>query len=130
MVKSTIVFFDTQYNSRLGTLRGLISFPILALLFFVALRPINNWSKVAGVLLLSFVLCSAIAVQMPTDYTQASVYGALVGFVSGAMVTGVILTSLPQAPLVLKWSVVLLPLFTAPLAVLTYTLSSKWGLYK
>jgi len=129
MVKSTIIFFDTQHNSRLGTLRGLISFPIFLLLFFMALHPVNNWSKVAGVLLLSFVLCSAIAVQMPTDYAQASVYGALVGFVAGAMVTGVTLTSLPHAPLVLKWSVVILPLVTTLLAILTYTLSSKWNLY-
>lgn len=130
MAKSTIIFFDTHHNSKLGTLRGLISFPIFVVLLVLLARPINTWSKVLGVSLMSFVLCSAISVQLPSSNKDAAVYGALVGFVIGAMLTGTLLVAFPDAPALLKWSVVLLPIITSILSVLTFALSTKWGLYK
>lgn len=129
-MKSGIVFFDSHHNSRLGTLRGLITFPIFIVILILLFRPANTWEKISGILLIAFVLCSAIAVQIPTNYKQAGVYGLLVGFVVGSVVTGVELNNSALEPKFLKWSVLLLPLITAPLAVLTYSLSSKWGWYK
>jgi hypothetical protein len=129
-MKSGIVFFDNQHNSRLGTLRSLVTFPIFIVIFLLLFRPANTWEKISGALLISFVLCSAIAVQLPTNYKQAGVYGFLVGFVIGSVISGIALNSSALEPKFLKWSAVILPLITAPLAVLTHTLSSKFDWYK
>jgi len=129
-MKSGIVFFDSHHNSRLGTLRGLITFPIFIVILILLFRPANTWEKISGILLIAFVLCSAIAVQIPTNYKQVGVYGLLVGFVVGSVVTGVELNNSALEPKFLRWSAVILPLITAPLAVLTHTLSSKFDWYK
>jgi Na+/citrate or Na+/malate symporter len=133
MVLSQLVFFDSHRNSVLGTKRGLVSFfPLVLILGIIVAtedKKVPRWNKIGGVLLVALVLCSAVAVQLPKDYNGAFVYGALVGLVVGATVSGLTLAS-SEAPSKLElWSIVILPLITSPLAALTFGLSTKWNLY-
>ena len=85
MVKSTLIFFDTAHQGRLGTMRGLVAVvPILLVLsasFLVPSLQSSVLSKVCGLGLVSLMLCSAIGVQLPTGYSSAVIYGSLVGLV-------------------------------------------------
>jgi uncharacterized membrane protein len=92
-MKSSIVFFDTSINSKRGTLRGLVIFPIYIILTLVWLlftkkslydKHIDNVSKdrlwiAMGISALFIV--SAIAVQTPDTLQKAVVYSGLVGLV-------------------------------------------------
>jgi len=132
MVRSQLVFFDTRYNGLLGTKRGLISFfPLL--LIFAAITYKKNipiWNKIGGVSLIALVLCSAIAVQIPTSYRSALIYGSLVGLVIGASIFGLSLATADYEPSKLEQlSLILFPLIVAPLSALTFWLSTKWGWY-
>lgn len=134
MVQTNLVFFDTRHNGLLGTKRGLISFfPLLLILGIITAlmsKKIPIWNRLGGVCVVALVLCSAIAVQIPKSYRSALIYGGLVGFVVGASIFGLSLATSDYEPSKLEqWSLVLFPLITSPLAVLTFWLSTKWGWY-
>jgi len=132
MTRSELVFFDSAHNSRLGTARAAISFfPMLVIfsLLVVATNKKVTWRTVIGVILLSTWLCSAIGVQLPKTYKQAALYGFLVGSVAGACVTAVALITLTDPPKTILWSIVVLPLITCPLAILTLWVSNRLNLY-
>lgn len=89
-MKTTLIFFDTLENSKEGTMRGLIAFISLIIFDFIwfsvsknkiyksiTKKPINIFASI----FVYFILCSAIAVQLPKTYTESLVYGLLVGFV-------------------------------------------------
>ena len=78
-MQTQLIFFDSQYNSLQGTKRSLIALPIIIMLFLILniSYPRSFWKY----LLPTILLVSAICVQLPENKTQASVYGALVGFV-------------------------------------------------
>ena len=92
-MKSTLIFADNLENSKRGTLRGLVIFPIFILLTLIWLfftksllydKHIDNVSKdrlwiSMGVSALLIV--SAIGVHTPDTERKAVVYSALVGFV-------------------------------------------------
>lgn len=44
-------------------------------------KTINKKPNIYAVILIYLVICSAISVQLPKSYTEALVYGLLVGFV-------------------------------------------------
>jgi multisubunit Na+/H+ antiporter MnhG subunit len=132
MVKTQLVFFDTYQEGLLGTARGLISF--IPLVLFGIMVTNNNklpiWKKLTGVFIISFMLCSAIAVQIPYNYTSAIIYGALVGLVVGATIFGLaISTSEDKLSRFNQLLVIIFPLLTAPLSALTFGLSTRWKLY-
>jgi len=78
-MQTQLIFFDSQYNSKLGTKRALIALPIITILFLILNTSYSRsfWKYLVPIVL----LVSAIAVQLPQNNKQASVYGALVGFV-------------------------------------------------
>lgn len=134
MVRSDLVFFDTRYNGLLGTKRGLISFfPLLLVLGIITAvmgKNIPVWNRIGGIFLIALVLCSAIAVQLPKDYCSAMIYGGLVGLVVGASIFGLSLAMSESEPSKIeKLSLILFPLIVAPLSVLTFWFSTKWGWY-
>ena len=132
-MKSEIVFFDTFHNSLLGTKRSLISFIPLLIIFAIIILVMNNninpLCEVIGAILFSFVLCSAIAVQLPKNCKEAGIFGLLVGFVVGASITGTAFMYLTKPPLIFKGSILILPLITSALSLLTFNLSNRFKLY-
>lgn len=96
-MKTELIFFDSNHQSKNGTLRGLIAFVMLvgitALWFFFTYKPLykksvqnlNSSFYSARTLISSAIiyilLCSALAVQLPTSWDNAMVYGLLVGLV-------------------------------------------------
>jgi uncharacterized membrane protein len=88
---TTIGFFNDKQQSKLGTLRGLIAFPIVVIAgltwYFYVLPKIDESTRiqlslksVLSLIVASIILVSAVGVQLPTDTKTASTYGALVGF--------------------------------------------------
>lgn len=77
-----LIFFDSQYNSGLGTKRALIALVPVTLLFLI-LTTFNKYNTISfwKNLLPIFLIISALGVQIPQSKSQSAVYGALVGFV-------------------------------------------------
>ena len=84
MVVTSLIYFDNPVNSGIyGTLRGLVSFPII-LLFgipFLCLCRGAAVHKIWSLILLSLALCSAIGVQLPKGYGECILYAGLIGLV-------------------------------------------------
>ena len=91
-MKSNIVFFDTYENSRIGTLRGLVIFPIfiiLTLIWIYVMKKSNvkSYENIGSVRLCFYLIfsglliVSAIGVHNPDSYQKAAAYALLVGFV-------------------------------------------------
>ena len=75
MAYTRLVFFGTYSDSIYGTLRGLISFIPMSILFMV----ISNNNQYVPALLLALTMCSALGVQLPQSFNESLLYGALVG---------------------------------------------------
>lgn len=96
-MKTELVFFDGLHESKNGTLRGLIAFILLAgfsaLWFFItynwlyksSIQKINSslysTRTIVSFILMYILVCSALAVQLPSSWDNALVYGLLVGLV-------------------------------------------------
>lgn len=90
---SKIVYFDTEENSLNGVQRGLVAFVIILLLNLIWYKVLakNFYNKytqktesidtIFGTIVIAFLLCSAIGVQLPNTAKEAIVYGILVGLV-------------------------------------------------
>ena len=78
-MQTQLVFFDSYYNSTLGTKRSLIALPFIVILFLI-LNISDNKSFFRYILPI-FLIVSALCVQLPQTNKEAMVYGALVGFV-------------------------------------------------
>ena len=86
-MKTKLIFFDSINESKKGTMRGLIV--IISLIFFDLLffkitnkyNPITKKLNYFRTFLVYLILCSAIAVQQPNNYSEAFVYSLLIGFV-------------------------------------------------
>jgi len=85
MPTTKLGYFRNLEESKYGTLRGLIAF-ILLFISFSSFYLLNKkrlgWSNKPWlrVVLVSVVLCSSLAVQLPTTYPETILYGMLVGF--------------------------------------------------
>jgi uncharacterized membrane protein len=96
-MKTELVFFDSLHQSKNGTFRGLVAFVLLlsisALWFYITynaiykssmqslnpnFRSIRSW---ISYIIIYVLLCSALAVQLPSSCNNALVYGLLVGLV-------------------------------------------------
>ena len=91
-MKSTIVFMDHIENSKRGTLRGFVIFPIFIIMtiiwyFLTKKLYVKHIDKVStSRLWFAFLMCtllivSALGVHTPDTAKKALVYGLLVGFV-------------------------------------------------
>jgi uncharacterized membrane protein len=92
-MKSSIVFFDNLENSKRGTLRGMVIFPIFILItlvwFFFTKKPlydkhIDTVSKDrlwVALFVSGLLIVSAIGVHTPDTLQKAVVFSGLVGFV-------------------------------------------------
>ena len=132
MVKSTIIFFDTSKNSRLGTLRGLVSFVPLVVIILLGSYTLpykaSLWTRIWATVLLAFFLCSAIGVQIPNDYQSAGIYGLLVGAVVGVSYVSISALSGPLQMHVLVGAIVII-ISCFLLALLTRAMSLRFSWY-
>jgi len=91
-MKSDIVFFDTFENSKKGTYRGTVIFPLLILLNFIYYnltkkyydKHIDNTSlsrRIASIFISGFLVVSALGIHNPDTVKKAIVFGGLVGLV-------------------------------------------------
>lgn len=87
-MKTELIFFDTYENGLKGTKRGLIAFIsliILDLIWFSLMKkyyPVTRSNiNIYSAIFVWLLLCSAIAVQIPKNISEAIVYGLLVGLV-------------------------------------------------
>ena len=89
-MKTMLVFMDNEDNSKRGTLRGLVIFPIylfMSVCWYVLVRhyfDIDDVGVLKGVLSLllsGLLIVSALGVNNAESMGVAAVYGVLVGFV-------------------------------------------------
>jgi uncharacterized membrane protein len=104
-MKSTLVFWDNEENSKRGTKRGLAIFPIYIILtllwFFLTKKSIyskhidtvNNSRLIVSLFVTGVLIVSAVAVHTPSTAQKAIVYGASVGFVVYGIANAVLLAT-------------------------------------
>ena len=85
MPTTELGYFRPLEESKLGALRGLIAFILLFITFssfYLLNKKRMGWSNKPWlrVVIVSLVLCSSLAVQLPTTYPETILYGMLVGF--------------------------------------------------
>lgn len=87
-MKTQLIYFDSFENSMKGTIRGLIAFITLIIIDLIrfSLMKITNKNNnvptnIYSMILVYLILCSAIGVQLPSKYSEALVFGCLVGLV-------------------------------------------------
>ena len=88
-MRTELIFFDSTHESMKGTTRGLIAFISLIMFDFIwfslssktVYKTVTKKPNIYASVLVYLVLCSAIAVQLPKSYSEALIYGLLVGFV-------------------------------------------------
>lgn len=92
-MKSRIIFFDTLANSKIGTLRTMVIYPIYIILSLIWIFSIRksfykkyvdtvSTSRIVVMVILSGVLIvSALGTHRPDTLKKAVVYAGLVGFV-------------------------------------------------
>lgn len=88
-MRTELVFFDSTKESMKGTTRGLIAFISLIVFDFIwfslssnnVYKDVTRKPNIYAAILVYLIICSAIAVQLPKNYSEALVYGLLVGFV-------------------------------------------------
>ena len=88
-MRTELVFFESTDESIKGTTRGLIAFISLIIFDFIwyslssktIYKTVKKKPNIYAAILAYLVLCSAIAVQLPKSFSEALVYGFLVGFV-------------------------------------------------
>ena len=103
-MKSKIIFFDSLENSKRGTLRGAIIFPIFIILTLVWLfftkKPlydkhidnVHTSRYIVALIISGLLLVSALGVHNPDNITTAVTYASLVGLVVYG-ITNVVLLS-------------------------------------
>jgi hypothetical protein len=95
-MRTELVYFDSEYQSRKGFLRGLAALCFLIIFSFLwyemIQKPIPSGKKAWVAMTIIFVLiASAIGVQLPKDVKTAMVYGALLGLVVYGVSNGMLL---------------------------------------
>jgi uncharacterized membrane protein len=140
-MKSKLVFFDTESNSKKGTLRGFVIFPIfiaLTILWFLAthalyknsIDSVGPWRIAIALIFSGLLIVSALGVHNPDTLKKAAVFGALAGLV----IYGVSNLSLLVACKKWSWWIALLDtvwgvLSTTFLAFILYLVTTKWPTY-
>jgi uncharacterized membrane protein len=104
-MKSTLIFFDNEENSKRGALRGLVILPIFVILTLIWLlitkkslydKHIDKVSTSRlwiSIIISGILIVSAIGVHTPDTVQKAVVYAALVGFVVYGVTNSVLLAT-------------------------------------
>jgi uncharacterized membrane protein len=138
-MKSNIVFFDTLENSKKGTLRGLVIFPIfiiLTLLWFLLTKKslydkhidkVPNSRLWISMGISALLIVSALGIHNPNTLRKAVVFGALVGLVVYGIANAVLLSASKKWDYTISfidtlWGI----LSTAFLAYILYKIVKKW----
>lgn len=88
-MRTNLIFFDTEEESKKGFIRWLIVFIIMLFLYFgwfyiskkYVKYPITKSPNVYSIILVCILLSSALAVQNNPTYKESLVYSMLVGLV-------------------------------------------------
>lgn len=87
-MKTQLIYFDSFENSMKGMSRGLIAFITLIIFDLIrfSLMKITNKNNnvpknIYSMILVYLILCSAIGVQLASKYSEALVFGCLIGLV-------------------------------------------------
>ena len=138
-MKSSIVFFDNLENSKRGTLRGMVIFPIFILItlvwFFFTKKPLYDkhndtvskdrlWVALCVSALLTV---SAIGVHTPDTLQKAVVFSGLVGFVVYGITNSVMLAVSKKWNYSISFIDILWGIFsTSLLGYILYNVVNKW----
>ena len=138
-MKSSIVFFDNLENSKRGTLRGMVIFPIFILItlvwFFFTKKPLYDkhidivskdrlWVALCVSALLTV---SAIGVHTPDTLQKAVVFSGLVGFVVYGISNATMLATTKKWDYSISFIDILWGIFsTSLLGYILYIVVNKW----
>ena len=138
-MKSSIVFFDNLENSKRGTLRGMVIFPIFILItlvwFFFTKKPLYDkhidivskdrlWVALCVSALLTV---SAIGVHTPDTLQKAVIFSGLVGFVVYGITNSVMLAVTKKWNYSISFIDILWGIFsTSLLGYILYIVVNKW----
>jgi uncharacterized membrane protein len=138
-MKSSIVFFDNLENSKRGTLRGMVIFPIFILItlvwFFFTKKPLYDkhidtvskdrlWVALSVSALLTV---SAIGVHTPNTLQKAVVFSGLVGFVVYGITNATMLATTKKWDYSISLIDILWGIFsTSLLGYILYIVVNKW----
>ena len=138
-MKSSIVFFDNLENSKRGTLRGMVIFPIFILItlvwFFFTKKPlydkhIDTVSKDrlwVALFVSGLLIVSAIGVHTPDTLQKAVVFSGLVGFVVYGITNSVMLAVTKKWNYSISFIDILWGIFsTSLLGYILYIIVNKW----
>lgn len=138
-MKSSIVFFDNLENSKRGTLRGMVIFPIFILItlvwFFFTKKPlydkhIDTVSKDrlwVALCVSALLTVSAIGVHTPDTLQKAVVFSGLVGFVVYGITNSVMLAVSKKWNYSISFIDILWGIFsTSLLGYILYIVVNKW----
>jgi hypothetical protein len=136
MPTTKLGYFRNLEESEYGTLRGLFAFIMLFIsltLFYLLTKKRLGWStnkwynkKWLRIGIISLVLCSALAVQLPKTYPETILYGMLVGFV----VSVVSVSFMNKSFLFSAGIVAFMSTLCGLVSPATFFLSKKLNLYK
>ena len=138
-MKSSIVFFDNLENSKRGTLRGMVIFPIFILItlvwFFFTKKPlydkhIDTVSKDrlwVALCVSALLTVSAIGVHTPDTLQKAVIFSGLVGFVVYGITNSVMLAVTKKWNYSISFIDILWGIFsTSLLGYILYIVVNKW----
>ena len=138
-MKSSIVFFDNLENSKRGTLRGMVIFPIFILItlvwFFFTKKPlydkhIDTVSKDrlwVALCMSALLTVSAIGVHTPDTLQKAVIFSGLVGFVVYGITNSVMLAVTKKWNYSISFIDILWGIFsTSLLGYILYIVVNKW----
>lgn len=127
MARTELIFFSTYHDSIYGTLRGVVSFIPMCLLFsFLSRKYITSC-------ILSLVICSAIGVQLPQTMIETILYNMLVGMCISSCYICLDYTMSKKPRFGFGRSVLFVVMFTTfitILGVLTRLMSMNFDLYR
>ena len=138
-MKSSIVFFDNLENSKRGTLRGMVIFPIFILItlvwFFFTKKPlydkhIDTVSKDrlwVALCVSALLTVSAIGVHTPDTLQKAVVFSGLVGFVVYGISNATMLATTKKWDYSISFIDILWGIFsTSLLGYILFIVVNKW----
>jgi phosphatidylserine synthase len=99
-MRSSIVFFDKYENGIIGTIRGVMLFPIFIIITVIYLYLTQkiygfkfDWTFIIAIIIFGVLMVSAISVRnKPEKFKESMVWSMLIGFVVYGCISSVLLT--------------------------------------
>ena len=138
-MKSTLVFGDTEENSKRGSLRSLAILPIYIILtlswFYITKKTlynnhidkVSNFKVILSLFITGLLIVSALGVHTPDNTQKAIIYGALTGLVVYGISNSVLLATSNKWGYTISfidtiWGII----STSLLAYILYKIVQKW----